>query len=173
MRDGREQLELMNLLAHDLKNPMGAALANLGFAEGAETTDPELPGALRDAPTAVKRVLQIVDNMTVASQHQAGELTVAKDPVVLRDVLEALVSAPAEDRTTVVVACPPDLCASADAELLRRALEALLEASTRWVGSRGKLLLGARKDGERVLVFVAHDLPFEREPRLAALASDG
>jgi signal transduction histidine kinase len=171
----RRQLDLMNLLAHDLKNPIGSALANLGFAEEATAGDPELPGALRDATAALHRILQIVDDIAVASRHEAGELVVRKQPCSALEIVNAVARTAIAEAGSgrIELSCPPELTVSADAQLLRRALDAVVDASLRWA-SRGAILVGARDEGEDAVFFVAHDAPtLETEPRLRAFLERG
>jgi signal transduction histidine kinase len=86
--------EFIAFVIHDIRNPIGAALANLGFMRD------HLPGAsndvteaLDDVDDAVRRVSSLIDELMSVSMFDAGSLPVRREPfdlsALVRDVEQA------------------------------------------------------------------------------------
>ena len=61
--------ELLALLAHDLKNPLAAVLANLAFIDGSVASDPDLRDALADARLASELLQRLVSNLEMIGRE--------------------------------------------------------------------------------------------------------
>lgn len=155
----RRQVELMGLLAHDVKNPISAALANLAFVEQVGASDPEAGEAIRDASDAVKRVRQLLDDIVVATKHEAHLLDLHELRVPLEPVVAQAVGALAKDaqlrRTTIDVE-ETTASAKVDTALVSRALELLLDCALRWGKPGGRIAVRATA-GDEVTLSVSHD----------------
>ncbi len=61
--------ELLALLAHDLKNPLAAVLANLAFLDSSVEPDPDLRDALVDARLASELLQRLVSNLELIGRE--------------------------------------------------------------------------------------------------------
>jgi signal transduction histidine kinase len=167
-RDERRVLaELLALLAHDLKNPLAAAMANVGYVEsfvrdvGDARASPEdaseVRAAMLDARIACDALHRLVSNLEVIVCDLERPRPAEPAPVGLRSIVDEVVArhlAPAAARRVEIVVegeRPWALC-ERDA-LLRAADNALANAIQHApVGSRVTVRLWARGDSEVVSV---------------------
>jgi hypothetical protein len=171
----QEHAELMSLVAHDVKNPLSAALANLSFVADVTPAEGDAADAVRDAALAVSRVRQLIDDAVTTAHHAAGSLRLQRAVTRLAPIASAVVGeaqADAEQRRVSLDArCSDDLTVAVHPEYVRRALELLTEVSLRWVKPHGRVLVGAEVRGESDVIFVAHDArSLHDQPQLRAFA---
>ena len=171
----RDHADLMALAAHEVRNPLSAALANLAFLSEVLPKDGDAAEALRDAEQAVSRVRQLIDDTLLAAQQGAGVLRLTRVLTPLEALLSAvtLAAQPDADQRRVIVStrCEDGLAVHADPLPLSRAIEVLVEASLKWTRPHGRVLVGAERRGDDIAVFVAHDAPsLEGQPHLRAFA---
>lgn len=162
------------LLAHDLKNPLAAILANLHFLLGS-ASDPEDAEAIQDSVALCSVLDRMISNLdlmargpTIAPYRQPVGLVALAEQLVKRMALQAsstgvqLVLTPAENVDPIV---------EADPSLLTRALENLVSNSLE-NGPSGSTIevIVVERDG-RALVLVRDDGPIIPED-LRAIAFD-
>ena len=143
---------LLSRLVHDLKNPLAAALSNLGFLE------PRMSGtdnreALEESLVALGRLDRMLDDAVDLGRIRAGTLSVLRAPVALADLADDL----AQDlallswRRTLSFE-PGQARLLTDGRLLRRVLIDLLEHALRQTPSRGTVrMVGALEEQGFVL----------------------
>jgi signal transduction histidine kinase len=128
--------DIAALLAHDLKTPLSAISMNLDFVLdelGKEATNP-VRSALEDCRAANARAIRIVSDMADALRLAAGEARVSLTDVDASALLGGLVRAAAPEAASrgVRMVWHADVdVVRADADLLSRALERLLERALR------------------------------------------
>jgi signal transduction histidine kinase len=92
------QRELMLLMAHDLRNPLAAVLANLNFLELSCTPgDPDVLDAISDIKLSAESLLRMIDNLVSLSRLEA--VGAARAQVPLRSLDAAAAVRAAFDRT--------------------------------------------------------------------------
>jgi signal transduction histidine kinase len=174
LREGlRRGVEIVELVAHDARNPIGAALTNLGFlAEGAAAWPEDARDALSDAEESVGRTRDVLDDGATLARLLAAPRPLAQ-PVDLSAIAAEtarLVEGPAGARGLRLVVDPGrGVQARGDDALLRRAFFALAHEATRHAPRGGELRLAAGSVGPRAELRIEHALPTERAPRLTAL----
>ncbi|MEU0482553.1 ATP-binding protein [Streptosporangium sp. NPDC006013] len=143
-------------VSHELRTP----LSNLrGWLEAAQDGVAELDPALIASLVEEILLLQhIVDDLQELALADAGKLRLHVEPVHLGDLLDQVTTAhrgQAEAAgltlTTVVIDDPP---LTADPVRLRQAIGNLVTNSLRYTPRGGHITLGARQDGDQVVVEV-------------------
>jgi two-component system, OmpR family, sensor kinase len=141
--------DLLSLVAHDLRNPLAALVANLGYLRSAiPKPAPEVAGAISDAELACARLEKMTRNLAVIARASSPGRT-EHHPTSLRDVARSAVNRarPAAERSRVGI----DLVDGdvphvlADSDLLGVALDNLLSNSIQYspVGHRVSVELSA------------------------------
>jgi signal transduction histidine kinase len=160
-RDEVERLkdDLANMVVHDLKNPVNgiAMMVQLALRKGGE-----LPDAHRNYLVQIERtckeMMRLIQNLLEISKIEEGKMPVAREPVVLAEVVDevareyAPVAEQAGRRLTIAVGTdlPP---ATADRVLLRRVVVNLVVNALRHSGSAEIRIEGGAEEG-RVLLRV-------------------
>jgi K+-sensing histidine kinase KdpD len=139
LRSGEIQIvrdDLSGLLAHDLKTPLAAIAMNLDFA--LSELDPETPEGLRaalfDCRQANSRAIRIVSDMADAVRLLVGERHPVIADISLGHTVEGVVERAHEEadgRSVRIMSSVDETIVRADAELLARALDRLVERALR------------------------------------------
>lgn len=144
--------------SHDLQQPVQAARLFFGQAMQAPPGPPR-ERAERGATRAFDSVQRLLRQMLDHLRLEAGAMPVALAPVPLGPMIEMLADefeTSARDKGVVLHPVGSSLVATADPELLRRALANLIGNAI--VHSGGKrIVIGVRRAGERVRIVVADD----------------
>jgi two-component system sensor histidine kinase KdpD len=81
---------LLNVVSHELKTPLTALLSAASSLEARAAEGSEREGELlRSVGENGRRLARIVDHLLEANRMEAGKIEVRRDPVDLRDVLDA------------------------------------------------------------------------------------
>jgi signal transduction histidine kinase len=163
----RERADLIALVAHDLRNPLAAIVANLSYVRSAiEKPGPEIDGALADAEMACARLEKMTTNLTVMARA-CLPASPARRPTSLRDVTGAAVRrarAAAESsrvKMNLVDADVPHVLV--DAELLGIALDNLLANSIQYSPAGHSVAVELSASDGRASVTVVDDGPIVPE----------
>ncbi len=137
--------ELTSFITHDLKNPLAVVATNVAFAKKQLAAEQaEAAEALGDAADAVGRLVRLIDSLRV---REEATLVPRLERVLLEPLCAAICRAhrrEADQRGLVLDgAIEPGLALSADAFLLRRVLENLMENAVRYTPANGRILLAA------------------------------
>lgn len=157
---------LSSLLVHDFKNPLAVVLSNLQFA----AEDPlvksreDLLKSLADAERAAKRLHSMVVGLLDITRLERGELPLQRERMDLRDLVRQLVEeARALGRTRhveLVADLPPAAVHSeVDANLVRRALDNLVENAVRYSPRGGVVRLRTATSETGAFIEVADQGP--------------
>jgi len=136
--------EVSGLLAHDMKTPLAAIAMNLDFALG--ELGPEVPasvrGALEDCRESTHNAVGLVSDMVDAVQLASGQRRAHLGPVdaqaQLAEAVRRLAADAAARGVRLMWAAEPT-SVHADADLLDRALERLLERALRYARVGGSV----------------------------------
>jgi signal transduction histidine kinase len=117
--------DLTNMVVHDLKNPVNgiAMMVQLALRKGADLPERQR-GYLLQIERTCREMMRLIQNLLEISKIEEGKMPVAREPIVLADVVDEVVHeyAPVAEqagrRVTVAVATdlPPavgDRCCSA------------------------------------------------------------
>jgi len=165
--------ELAGLLAHDLKTPLAAISMNLDFAlsELRSGAPDGLRAAIEDCRSANAHAIRIVSDMADAVRLASGDRKPSFGEVDAAELIASVVRrvAPeAASRGVQVVWTADQEVFRADADLLTRALERLLERALRQTRSGGTVAIGLQAGTVSVRVDAA--APGTAEPPTRALA---
>ena len=158
---------LTQMIIHDLKNPLTGIKANLEIVAMEELHDTKecLDAAQRSADLLHNMIQDLLD----ISKLEEGKLTLMREAVSVGDLadeakLEIDAPAQAEDKE-IKLAIPPDLPTVAmDKVLIYRVISNLLLNAVKHTGRGGIITLGARIDGDEILIEVVdngHGIPAE------------
>lgn len=151
-------------ISHELRTPVSV------IQTSAETL---LDGALEDAAVArdfvtrierhAARMTQIIAGLLDLARLEAGQQSLAKEPVMLRAAAERaldLVQAPVRDKRLVVtLAIDPELAAFADQKGVDQVLANLVENAVKYSEAEGSVVIDAEAKKGWVRVTVADDGP--------------
>jgi heavy metal sensor kinase len=144
--------------SHELRTPLTVIKANTSLA----LTDPTLPDDTRETldeiDGAVDRTTRIVQDMLHLARTDAGQLTLQREPVALKPLLDDLAAEAPHlhpDGASVTVAAPEGITADVDPHHLRRMLTNLLDNALRHTPASGSVTLTAGDEGPFVVLRVA------------------
>lgn len=157
LRVQRQKDELIEVVVHDLKNPLAAIAANAGFLTMAREMNEDVRDCSNSIASAAENMLRMVHNMLDVSRAEDANLALHLERVNVAALVQqacALMSRRAEERRVRVVAevSEPELFLNADNDLLRRLIENLLDNALRYTSAGGRVTVSAlRQDGELAL----------------------
>jgi len=167
----REKDALLEIIVHDMRSPVGAALLSLeylttelkrhpGHAAMLEATDDAL-GTLNSLSGMISQILDV-------SKLESGRLTLRLDFTELRPILEAIVceTAPRARARSIAVAfdAPEGLKPALDLRLFLRALQVLTTHSLRHTPEGGRILLVASAGTDEIRVSLHSTAPSIPDP---------
>lgn len=157
---------LTSLLVHDFKNPLAVILSNLAFAAEDPLLAPraDLVRALADAGRAAQRLHGMVIGLLDIARLERGEMPLRRERVDLRDLARTAADearAIGQKRTVrITVELPPGpVEAEIDPNLVRRALDNLVENAVRYSPRAGAVRIRAGAAEGRVFLEVSDDGP--------------
>jgi two-component system sensor histidine kinase KdpD len=173
MESERLRNSLLSALSHDLRTPL-TVLA--GLADSLSLVGPPLPAAQAEIAQAIRaeslRTGLLVNNLLDMARFQDGQVELKREWQPLEEVVGAALQslAPQLARHQVQVDLPADLpLLEFDTLLMERVFCNLLENATKYTPVGSRIEIGARSEGDRVIVSLADDgpgLPAGREESL-------
>lgn len=152
-------------LVHDLKGPLSAVSMNVDFAIDQLPRDARFDvvrAALHDCRHASSRLLRMVANLLDVAKIERGHLELALAPVDLGAVLTNAAGDYAVEAQMREVKLRLELevglgSVEADAEILLRVTQNLIESSLRYMRSSGNILIAARQASSHVEILIGND----------------
>jgi len=151
-----EQAELDRLFVHDLRSPIAAIATNFGFLKTTPTiaADPMLLETIQDAESATAILQHLVDNMALLSTLESGPGEMAPEVVHLPEAvlgcMDRLRPITSSSEVTVEVGIVPGAPGPrvfAVPQLLRAAVDNLIQTALRHTPRRGVVRVDAHADG--------------------------
>lgn len=174
--------ELLALLAHDLKNPLAAVLANLAYLDDSVASDPDLRDALADARLASELLQRLVSNLEMIGRELGDGASGRPLEFSLRALVEEICAGErehAEGRHLLIVvrdAPGSDVAVSrSDRDRAARALGNLLANAVQHAPSGSEITIDCACVGERWFeIAISDDGPIVPEAmRAQAVAPAG
>nr|WP_246350829.1 HAMP domain-containing sensor histidine kinase [Deinobacterium chartae] len=175
-RDERSRDQLVHMLVHDLKNPLGAVLGLLELVEetGAQQIPKNLLNMISLAREEAQHVLYLAANMLDVRKMQAGKMRLDLQALGHADLEDILARAATDVGTalrerrfeTDLRPLPPF---QADPEVLRRVFANLISNAVKHTRVQGRVWVTARQEGPLVRFEVRDNgegIPAEDLPRL-------
>ena len=158
--------DLMSMIVHDLRSPLGNILSSLDLMHGAlQAGDKALQGSLVSiALRAASRLSRLVDSLLDLRRLEAGEVLLNRAPadlgVVLHEALEQVQPMAAAKGLTLRRAAGPELpVLPLDMELVRRVAANLLDNAVKYTPPGGTITLNAAVAPQQVIVSVRDNGP--------------
>lgn len=144
--------------SHDLLQPLHAArLFIAALREDADLAGSSARGLATNADRAIDSAHRLLTALLNLSKLEAGGVRPAVAPLALGGLFDELARefAPvARAKGLTLTAAPSSLWIASDRDLLRSMLQNLIANAIRYT-DRGRVLIGARRDGERVQILVS------------------
>ena len=162
----REKDALLEIIVHDMRSPVGAALLSLEYLALELKKHPSQAAMLEatdDALGTLNTLSGMISQILDMSKLESGRITLRLDIAELRPLLEAAVhdvATRARARSiTVDFDAPEDLHAAVDLRLFPRALEVLTTHSLRHTLEGGRILLVASAGTDQIRVSIHSTAP--------------
>jgi two-component system heavy metal sensor histidine kinase CusS len=155
----REKDTLLEIIVHDMRSPVGAAMLSLEYLVlelKKRPAEAPLLEACNDAVATLNSLSSMISQILDTSKLESGRITLRLDCTDVRPVLENTlreVAPRAGSRSiSTTMEAPEGLLAALDLRLFPRALEVLASHMLRHTLEGGRLLLVATGDGHEVRV---------------------
>jgi two-component system phosphate regulon sensor histidine kinase PhoR len=151
-------------VSHELRTPMTAIRAATETLQGGAVSDPKVSAEfLAIIARHTDRLQRLVGDLLELSKIEAKEWRVSLEDVRLRDAVvsavETVGASVPDRRSSIRNEAAADLVVQGDRRALDQVLVNLLDNAVKYGGPRATVIVGARRDGEHVIVTVADDGP--------------
>jgi signal transduction histidine kinase len=158
--------DLTAMIYHDLRSPLANIFSSLDMIAALiptseiETGEPLLKITYQSLDRIQRLISSLLDLNRLEQNQPVGEQEVISASILFEGALEA-VKPGAEGRhqsieVSVAEKLPPVLV---DVDMIRRVLINLMENAVKYTPEKGKILMGAKKDGEFIYIFVQDNGP--------------
>jgi two-component system, sensor histidine kinase and response regulator len=164
LRVQQQKDELIEVIVHDLKNPLAAIAANAGFLTMAREMNDDVRDCSHSIASAADNMLRMVHNMLDVSRAEDANLAVRMERIDLTALVQqtcALMARRAEEKRVTLSAHieHAPIFVDADNDLMRRLMENLVDNAVRYTSGGGRVTVSAdERDGE-VCLSVADEGP--------------
>jgi signal transduction histidine kinase len=148
------------MLAHELRNPLGAAVNALHVIHEAAGDDRRIHQAVRIAQRQLGHEARLLDDLLDVSRIILGKISVERHPVDLGASVRAAVEGVDHAARSLALQVRVNLAdeplvAIGDATRIEQCLGNLLSNAMKFTAPGGTVTIGARRDGEHVVVVVS------------------
>lgn len=164
-----EQRELMRALAHDLRTPLMVARASIEFVEETMPQSPETLAALIDATSAIAGMCALVDDALLMSRIVQPEPHFERSNFLVQPLIARVTdfcSGKAATRAVELATRSDAISMDADAMLLRRVLETLVDTFLQHTPGGGRVSLDAVQPTEARVTFTVSRSPSANDATL-------
>jgi signal transduction histidine kinase len=164
LRVQQQKDELMEVIVHDLKNPLAAIAANADFLTMAREMNEDVRECSHSIASAAENMLRMVHNVLDVSRAEDATLALSMSSVDLASVAQktcSLMARRAEEKRVILSASVPShaLVLSADADLIRRLLENLIDNAVRYTSAGGHVTVCVAEAGDELALSVIDEGP--------------
>lgn len=160
-----ERQRLVELVVHDLRNPLSALLGNLELLreELGDGVSRAARDSLDDCTALTTRTLSLVSCILDVTELEAGDLRVDRRQVDLQELVDEAVARNGPGvrvkNLSVDVSVPTGLGATLDAGLCERVLEHLLDNAVRFARRGGRVSVAISRTGDELELAIGNDGP--------------
>ena len=164
LRVQQQKDELIEVVVHDLKNPLAAIAANAGFLVTAREMNDDVRECSQSISVAADNMLRMVHNMLDVSRAEDASLALRLVRTDLSQLVKktcALMARRAEEKRVRLSALTPDapLFLEVDTDLMRRVLENLIDNGARYTAAGGAITVSVFEEGSEIALRVADEGP--------------
>ncbi len=154
--------EILDTVAHDLKNPLGVILGRTEILKEMIAAGGALDGnaqaQIAHIRDAANRLTQMVDDLVSDAMADALDITIRREPidiaVLVEEVAEANRPLASRKAQTITVAAPPDHAAMCDVDRIREAIDNLVSNAVKYSPIGGTIDLLVAQDAGGIIVEV-------------------
>jgi len=152
--------DLMSMIVHDLRSPLGNIISSLDLLQNAPADDQEMITSLVTiAARSADRLSRLVDSLLDLRRMESGEFELQRQPVaidpLLREAVEQLNPTAAAKSIRVRLSAGPELPeAAADADLIRRVVVNLLDNALKYTPHGGLVTLSVKQSQNMLTIRV-------------------
>jgi len=147
--------------SHELRTPLTVIKANTSLALAGATTVEEYRSALQEADAAVDRTNKLVLDLLLLARSDSNQINIQRESVNIHDLFDhtigTLRTVKSSEGNLPALAMMPfasNLCIDGDYEMLVRLFGNILANAVRHTPSQGKIIFGAKIDGDSVILSV-------------------
>jgi signal transduction histidine kinase len=144
----REHRELTEFIVHDLKSPLSVVYGGLGWVLEQRSIAAEVKDALSDAYKAAGRLRSMIGDLLTISRLEQSNFPLQRESVSLAKLVRSVIQSHLRraEELGIALAPAPDVSleVSADAMLLRRVLENILDNALRYTPKSGRVAIDVR-----------------------------
>jgi len=183
--------EVLGIIAHDLKNPLGVILGRAEMlaemvGDAAAPID-SVKAQIAHIRTAAQRVREFIDSMIADAMADALDITIRPEPVdltaLLRDAVDVNQPLAARKGQTITFAAPPVIEWLCDSDRIREAIDNMLSNAIKYSPIGGRIGVAAECNGQAAVIRITDQGPglsaddltrmFGRFQRLSAKPTGG
>jgi signal transduction histidine kinase len=157
-----ERDEMLSVVSHDLRNPLGVILLVIDLLRGMELPD-EIAGQMqrleRASQTMSRIITDVVDIGRLGTPGVPLEIRQIEAVAAIDEACEASAALAEARHVTFELAVEPELEVAADRARLGRALDLLISGAVSRTPANRTVAIGAVRDGDRVIWSVADGAP--------------
>jgi signal transduction histidine kinase/ActR/RegA family two-component response regulator len=166
--------EFLDLLAHELRNPLAPIVNSLRLLDLTVGNDPRIARIREMLSRQVGCMVRLVDDLLEISRITRGRIELRKEAVALSDIVQSAVDSirPAADAAghTLSVSLPDQsLLLEGDPARLVQVLTNVLHNAVKYTAPRGRIWISAELEEDRVAIRVRDTgcgIPMEMVPRV-------
>jgi two-component system sensor histidine kinase/response regulator len=165
LRVQQQKDELIEVIVHDLKNPLAAIAANAEFLTMAREMNEDVRDCSSSIASAAENMLRMVHNMLDVSRAEDASLAVRLEDIDVSALVHetcSLMTRRAEEKRVTLRSEPSGggaLWLRADRDLLRRTLENLVDNAVRYTPANSNVTMSAQAQGEEIAISIADEGP--------------
>jgi NtrC-family two-component system sensor histidine kinase KinB len=152
--------DLISMIVHDLRSPLGNILSSLDVAQSSLTIDSEMVTSLLSIATrSAERMSRLVDSLLDLRRLEAGQMVLTKEQEnlhsLVKEAAEQVYSTAEGKGIQVNMEVSPRLpLVSIDADMIRRVVINLLENSIKYTPGAGVVTIGAKSGAKEITLTV-------------------
>ncbi|MEJ2301298.1 MAG: GAF domain-containing protein [Anaerolineales bacterium] len=158
--------DLISMIYHDLRSPLANVVSSLDVLASLSSLeeDPAFKSLLEIAMRSTERIQRLTNSLLDLNRLEAGQPVgdlKPTDPLTLvSEAVEAVMPIARNKEQSVDLTLPEQApLVSADGDMIRRVLSNLLENAVKFAPAGGTISVGAREEGDSVLMWVKDDGP--------------
>jgi signal transduction histidine kinase len=177
----RRKDEFLAMLAHELRNPLGAIANAAHVMEQVGLSEPPMQRAVGVMQRQIQHLVRLVDDLLDVSRITRGKIELRREPLDLREAVSSAVEmtrpvVQAKEHELRVILPPDPLPLDADVTRLEQAIGNLVRNAAKYTEPGGHLEVAAWQQDGQALVRVRDDgigIPAELLPRIFDLFIQG